>query len=113
MMVITLLLFAASCIAALVAAGCATTPRIYNLENPSDVKRLYTVKCGSCHTPYSAGDYTPEQWPVWIDTYAADASLTRAEQDAITIWIVEESRKIQAKRDERGGPSRATGGHKH
>ena len=67
-------------------AACASPP-----AGPVDAEAVYRARCALCHPPWSPSDFSPAEWPRYVEKYAPRAGLTRAERDAVLAYLVREA----------------------
>lgn len=51
-------------------------------------RKLYVVKCGSCHYLYRPGAHTPDEWVEQMEEMAERAKVTDVEREAILQYLV-------------------------
>ena len=78
----------ASLLAAL-AGSCASTGA--GGGAPPDGEVLYRARCALCHPAWHPTDFTPAEWPAYVDEYWVRAGLTPAERDAVLAFLVREA----------------------
>ena len=77
---------AAFALAATLAACASTGP-----AGPIDAEAVYRARCAMCHPAWEPTDFTPAEWPTYVDRYASRAGLTRAERVAVLEYLVREA----------------------
>jgi hypothetical protein len=54
-------------------------------------ERIYRTRCALCHPAWTPSDFSPDEWPFWVDKYAPRAGLTPDERDAVLAYLVREA----------------------
>ncbi len=67
-------------------SGCGV--RQLNLEDPEDLARLYQRRCGSCHALIAPGEYSMDDWPLWLDEFGPRSGLTERERSYLEPWLI-------------------------
>ena len=67
-------------------AACASVD-----DGPVDAEAVYRARCAMCHPAWEPTDFTPAEWPTYVNKYAARAGLTRAERASVLEYLVREA----------------------
>lgn len=62
-------------------------------------RSMYRSRCGNCHTSYSPGRYSPDEWPEIVDEMRERAELTADQHDQIVRYLVTIASRPSEKKD--------------
>ena len=72
-------------------AGCKSI--VLDLSKPSDVARLYRMRCTGCHTLIKPNEWHPSDWPDILDEFGPRSGLTAKERAALEPWLIQQARR--------------------
>ncbi len=58
-------------------------------------RKLYDTKCTRCHERFEPGDYSPNEWQLWMSKMRKKAKLSSAEEELLKRYV----ESIQARRE--------------